>query len=55
MDFVIGFPQSMDWKGNGYDSILVIVDRLTNMVHYKPVQTTITALALAEVIFNVVV
>ena len=51
----MGLPQSADWRGNGYDSILVIVDRLTKMVHYEPVQTTITAPALAEVILNVVV
>ena len=55
MDFVTGLPQSADWKGDGYDSILVIVDRLTKMVYYEPVQTTITALALVEVILNVVV
>ena len=51
----MGLPQSVDWRGDGYDSILVIVDRLTKMVHYKCLQTTITAPALAEVILNVVV
>ena len=55
MDFVIGLPQSAVWRGNGYDSILVIVDWLTKMVHYEPVQTTITSPALAKVIFNIVV
>ena len=45
----------MDWRGNDYDSILVIVNWLTKMLHYEPVQTTITAPALAEVILNVVV
>ena len=55
MDFVTGLPQSADWKGDGYDSILVIVNWLTNMVHYEPVQTTITAHAMAEVILNIVV
>ena len=55
MDFVTGLPQSADWKGDGYDSILVIVDWLTKMVHYKPVQTTITAPVLAEVILNIIV
>ena len=55
MNFVTGLPQSADWRGDGYDLILVIVNRLTKMVHYKPLQTTITALALAEVILNVVV
>ena len=55
MDFVIGLPQSADWRGNDYDLILVIVNRLTKMIHYEPVQTTITALALAKIILNIVV
>ena len=55
MDFVTGLSQSADWKADGYDSILVIIDRLTKMVHYKPMQMIITAPALAEVILNVVV
>ena len=55
MDFVTGLPISTDWKGDSYDSILVIVDRLTKMVYYKPVKVTIDALGLAEVIINVVV
>ena len=55
MDFVTGLPQSTDWRSNSYNSILLIINRLTKMVHYKPVQTIIIELALAEVIFNVVV
>ncbi len=35
--------------------ILVIVDRLTKMVHYEPVKVTIDAPGLAEVILDVVV
>ena len=46
---------STDWKGDSYDSILVIVDRLTKMVHYEPVKITIDAPSLAEVIIDVVV
>ena len=34
MDFVIGLPLFADWKGDSYGSILIIVDRLTKMVHY---------------------
>ncbi len=41
MDFVTGRPISADWKGDSYDSILVIVDRLTKMVHYKSIKVTI--------------
>ena len=55
MDFVIGLPILKDWKGNSYDSILVIIDRLTKMVHYGPVKVTINASGLAEVIIDVVV
>ena len=55
MDFVTGLPLSADWKGDNYDSILVIVNRLTKMVHYEPVKVTIDAPGLAEVIIDVVV
>ncbi len=55
MDFVTVLPISADWKGDSYDSILVIVDRLTKMVHYKPVKVTIDAPSLTEVIIDVVV
>ncbi len=55
MDFVIGLPISADWKRVSYDSILVIIDRLTKMVHYEPVKVTIDAPGLVEVIINVVV
>ena len=54
MDFVTGLPILTDWKGDSYDSILVIVDRLTKMVYCGPVKVTIDALSLAEVIINVV-
>ncbi len=55
MDFVTGLPISTNWKGDTYDSILVIVDRLTKMVHYEPVKVTIDATGLVEVILDVVV
>lgn len=37
MDFLTGLPVSTDWKGNIFDLILVIVDRLMRIVHYEPV------------------
>ncbi len=55
MDFVIGLPVSTNWKGETYDSILVIVKRFMKMVHYEPVKVTINAPALAEVIIKAVV
>ncbi len=54
MDFVTGLPISVDWKGDSYDSILVIVDRLTKIVYYEPVKVTIDTPGLAEVIIDVV-
>ena len=55
MDFVTGLPVSTDWKGESYDFILVIINRLIKMVYYKLVKVTIDAPELAEVILNVVV
>ena len=46
--------QSVDWKSDGYDLILVIIDWLMKMVHFKPMQMTIIAIVLVEVILNVV-
>ena len=55
IDFVTGLPISTNWKDEIYDSILIIVDWLTKMVHYKPFKLTINAPGLAEVIIDVVV
>ena len=55
MDFVTRLPISTDWKSDSNDFILVIVDRLTKMVHYEPVKVTIDAPGLAKVIIDVVV
>ena len=55
MDFVTGLPLSSDWKGDSYNSILIIVDRLTKIVYYKPVKVIINVLGLVEVIIDVVV
>ncbi len=55
MDFVTSLLISADWKGNSYDSILVIVNRLTKMVYYKLVKVIIDVSGLAKVIIDVVV
>ena len=55
MDFMTGLPLSADWKSNSYNSILVIVNQLTKMVHYEPVKVSIDAPGLAEVILDLVV
>ena len=53
MDFVTGLPILTDWKDESYDSILVIIDRLTKMVHYKPVKIIINVSGLAKFIINI--
>ena len=44
-----------DWKSDSYNLILVIIDRLTKMVHYEPVKIIIDTPRLAKVILDVVV
>ena len=39
MDFIVGLPKT----SKGYDSIWVVVDRLTKSAHFLPVKTTHTA------------
>jgi hypothetical protein len=38
MDFIVGLPKT----GKGYDSIWVIIDRLTKIAHFLPVRTKYT-------------
>jgi hypothetical protein len=44
MDFIVGLPRTQA----GYDSIWVIVDRLTKVAHFIPVKTTYSGAKLAE-------
>jgi hypothetical protein len=44
MDFIMCLPRTQ----SGYDSIWVIVDRLTKVVHFIPVKTTYSGPQLAE-------
>jgi IS30 family transposase len=44
IDFIVGLPHTRD----GYDSIWVIVDRLTKVAHFIQVKTTYTRARLAE-------
>jgi IS30 family transposase len=44
MDFIVGLPHTP----KGYDSIWVIVDRLTKVAHFIPVKTTYKGSQLAE-------
>ena len=45
MDFITGFPRTH----SGYDSIWVVVDRLTKVAHFIPVKTTYTSAKLAKI------
>jgi hypothetical protein len=44
MDFIVGLPKTQ----NGYDSIWVIVDRLSKVAHFIPVKTTYKGSKLGE-------
>jgi hypothetical protein len=44
MDFIVGLPRT----AKGYDSIWVIVDRLTKIAHFLPVKTYYLVLTYAE-------
>lgn len=55
MNFVMGLPISTDYKGDSYDSILVIVDRLIKMIYYEPVKIIINPPDLAKDIMDLVV
>ena len=51
MDFIVGLPRTR----RGYDSIWVIVDRLTKVAHFIPVKTTYNGLKLAELYMEKIV
>ena len=51
MDLVTGLPRST----KGYDSIWVIVDRLTKSAHFLPVRTTYTAAQYAKIFLEQIV
>ena len=44
MDFIVGLPRTQ----GDYDSIWVIVDRLTKVAHFVPVKTTYNGPKLAQ-------
>ena len=55
MDFVTGLSILIAWKGDSYNSILVIIDQLTKMVYYKMVMIIIDAPGLEKGIIYVIV
>jgi hypothetical protein len=51
MDFIVGLPRTQ----SGYDSIWVIVDRLTKVAHFIPIKTTYTGPQLVELYMSRIV
>jgi transposase InsO family protein len=51
MDFIVGLPRTCD----GYDSIWVIVDKLTKIAHFIPVKTTYSGAQLEELYMSRIV
>src|SRR3954467_509564 len=51
MDFITGLPRTR----SGYDSIWVVVDRLTKVAHFIPVKTTHISAKLAKIYMNRIV
>jgi hypothetical protein len=51
IDFIVGLSRTQ----SGYDSIWVIMDRLTKVVHFIPVKTTYSELQLAELYMSMIV
>ena len=47
MDFIVGLPES-----NGFNSILVVVDRLSKMAHYIPTTEEVTSEQVARLFFD---
>ena len=54
MDFMTGLPLLMNWKGNSYNLILIIINQSTTMLYYKSVKININASGLGEVIVDMV-
>lgn len=55
IDFKTGLPILTDWKVDSYDTIPIIVNRLTKIVYYKQINIMINAAGLAKVIIDMVV
>ncbi|WVZ70976.1 hypothetical protein U9M48_019603 [Paspalum notatum var. saurae] len=51
MDFIVGLPRTQ----KGYNSIWVVVDRLTKVAHFIPVNTTYSSAKLAELYISRIV
>ena len=55
MKFVTGYPILTNEKSNSYNLILVIIDKLTKMIHYTLIIVTIDILGLVKEIIYMVI
>lgn len=55
MDFIMGLLFSIDQKADTDNAILVIINRITKIVYYKLIKTTINQAGIAKVIIKAVV
>lgn len=53
--FVTNLPILKDQKKNNYNSILVIVNKLTKIVYQNPIKTTINLAKLAKIIIYMII
>jgi hypothetical protein len=51
MDFIMDLPRTQ----SGYDSIWVIMDRLTKVAHFIPIKTTYSGPQLVELYMSMIV
>lgn len=52
---MIDLPILTDWKKDSYDTILVIINCLTKMIHHKSVKIMIEVVNLAKIIIDMIV
>ena len=55
MDFITALPSSLDTWNTSFDSIMVIVDKLSKMAHYVPCRKTMKASDLASIFLDRIV
>lgn len=51
MDYIVGLPPSV-WYGKTYNSVLVVIDRLTRFAFYIPTTDTVTAIETAKLLVD---
>lgn len=55
MNFVIGLLVLTNYKKKSYDYILIIINWLIKIVHYKSIKVIINALELVKIFLNTII